>query len=141
MFKVRRVSKLTRIVGAILSCRWLPPQKEPLIISCGDAEQSTRRKSGFRRPANFLSIALALVLVSPIPTDKAQAYCIPGPGDRPETGLQGAVPFEERQPPLGFQGFWCGARKVGQHALFDRGSYDAIDGGNIRVRQPDSKPH
>jgi hypothetical protein len=130
MFKVRRVSKLTRIVGAILSCRWLPPQKEPLIISCGDAEQSTRRKSGFRRPANFLSIALALVLVSPIPTDKAQAYCIPGPGDRPETGLQGAVPFEERQPPLGFQGFWCGARKVGQHALFDRGSY----GDTLQIR-------
>jgi hypothetical protein len=127
MFKVRRVSKLVRIVGAIWSCRY---QNEPPIVSCGDAEQPTRSKSGFRRPASFLSIALAFVLLCPITADRAQAYCIPGPGDRPETGLQGAVPFEERQPPLGFQGFWCGARKVGQHALFDRGSY----GDTLQIR-------
>lgn len=81
---------------------------------------SRSRLSGF-----FLGIAMAMLLLSPIAAHKARAesFCVPGPGDRPETGLQGQVPFAERQPPLGFQGFWCGARKVGQHALFNRGSY------------------
>jgi hypothetical protein len=82
-------------------------------------------KSGFRRQANFLWIALALVLLFPIAADKAQAesFCIPGLGDRPETGVNGGVPGFERQPPDGFQGFWCGVRKVGQHALYNRGSF------------------
>ena len=48
------------------------------------------------------------------------------PGERPETGIWGGVPGFERQPPLGFQGFWCGAVKVGQHALFDRGSFGDV---------------
>jgi len=82
-------------------------------------------KSRFRRPANFLSIAFALMLLSPITPDKAQgeSFCVPGPEDRPETGINGGVPGFERQPPDGFQGFSCGARKVGQHALYNRGSF------------------
>jgi hypothetical protein len=54
----------------------------------------------------------------------SQAEC--QPGERPETGIWGGVPGFERQPPLGFQGFWCGAVKVGQHALFDRGSFGDV---------------
>jgi hypothetical protein len=82
-------------------------------------------ESGFRRQANFLGVALALVLLFPIVPDNVQAesFCIPGPEDRPETGVHGGVPGFERQPPDGFQGFWCGARKVGQHALYNRGSF------------------
>lgn len=82
-------------------------------------------KSRLRRQANFLAIALAIVLLFPIAGDKAQAesFCIPGPRDRPETGLQRGVASSERQPPDGFLGFWCGARKVGQHALYNRGSF------------------
>src|SRR5499433_220890 len=82
-------------------------------------------KGGFHRTANFLRIVLALTLLCSVTADKAQAAssCIPGPGDRPETGVNGGVPGFERQPPDGFQGFWCGVRKVGQHALYNRGSF------------------
>jgi hypothetical protein len=82
-------------------------------------------KNRFRRRVNLPGIALTFTLLFAIAADKAQAesFCIPGPGDRPETGLQGGVPSSERQPPDGFQGFWCGARKVGQHALYNRGSF------------------
>jgi len=82
-------------------------------------------KSRFRIQGNFLGIALAIVLLFLIAADKAQgeSFCIPGPEDRPETGVNGGVPGFERQPPDGFQGFSCGARKVGQHALYNRGSF------------------
>jgi hypothetical protein len=85
-------------------------------------------KSGFRRQASFLGIALAVALLLPFAANKAQAesFCIPGPGDRPETGVHGGVPGLERQPPDGFQGFQCGARKVGQHALYNRGSFGDV---------------
>jgi hypothetical protein len=85
----------------------------------------TLAKSGFCKQAIFLRIALAIALLSPLTANEAEAesFCVPGPGDRPETGLQGGVPGSERQPPDGFQGFWCGAQKVGQHALYNRGSF------------------
>lgn len=78
-----------------------------------------------RAPVNFLGIGLAMALLSPFAAQeaKAESFCIPGPGDRPETGVHGGVPGFERQPPNGFQGFWCGARKVGQHALYNRGAF------------------
>jgi len=81
--------------------------------------------SGLRRHGNFLELALAMALLSPLAANRAQAesFCVPGPGDRPEPGLQGGVLLSERQPPDGFQGHWCGARKVGQHALYNRGSF------------------
>ena len=55
----------------------------------------------------------------------AESACVPGPGDQPETGLQGEVPLSVRQPPNGFQGFWCGMNKVGQNTLLNRGEYGA----------------
>lgn len=71
---------------------------------------------------------LALALVSPFAAQQAQAvsYCVPGPGDRPETGLQGATTEAEMMAPGGFQGHWCGARRVGQHALYNRGSFGDV---------------
>ena len=69
--------------------------------------------------------AFAIAFASFFAADHAQAVsaCVPGPGDRPEPGLQGAVSLEERTAPGGFQGHWCGMRLVGGHTLWDRGSY------------------
>jgi hypothetical protein len=84
-----------------------------------------RTRSGLRGRVEFFGVALAIVMLFPLSVKEANAesFCIPGPGDRPETGVHGGVPGFERQPPDGFQGFWCGARKVGQHALYNRGSF------------------
>src|SRR4029453_5022389 len=78
-----------------------------------------------RRHFDFLATALAVVVLSFVAGGEAQAvsFCPPGPGDVPETGLQGSLSLADRTRPGGFQGQWCGARKVAQHALFDRGSY------------------
>ena len=48
------------------------------------------------------------IAVSALAANAAQAvsFCVPGPGDRPEPGLQGAVSLEERTAPGGFQGHW-----------------------------------
>ncbi|HYT96235.1 MAG TPA: hypothetical protein VEO36_02845 [Casimicrobiaceae bacterium] len=83
--------------------------------------QSRRLRSRGR----ILALASALLLLSPLTANVAKAVsdCTPGPGDRPELGLQGSVLIEERTAPGGFQGHWCGARLVGAHNLFDRGSY------------------
>lgn len=74
--------------------------------------------------ASWSAFVLALLLLSPLAAHKARAesFCVPGPEDRPEA-IQGGVLGSERQPPDGFQGHWCGARKVGQHALYNRGSF------------------
>jgi len=85
--------------------------------------------SGFHKQRDtLLGAALAVALLSPLAADKAQAetFCVPGPGDRPETGVHGGVPGFEREPPDGFQGFQCGARRVGQHALYNRGSFGDV---------------
>ncbi|MFT3820192.1 MAG: hypothetical protein QM750_21695 [Rubrivivax sp.] len=51
--------------------------------------------------------------------------CEPGPGDQPEPGVNGHIPLSAMYPasPDGFQGYWCGARKVAQHTLFNRGAF------------------
>jgi hypothetical protein len=53
-------------------------------------------------------IALPDSFVSPVP----KAVC--GPGDRPETGLQGQVPMALRLQPAGFQGFSCNLQLLAQ---------------------------
>jgi hypothetical protein len=70
-------------------------------------------------------LTLAVSVLGVADQAQAQSACIPGPGDQPETGLQGEVPTSVRQPPNGFQGFWCGMDKVGQNVLFNRGIYGA----------------
>lgn len=71
------------------------------------------------------------VAAEPIPARKID-YCEAGPGDQPETGLRGGLPLTEMSPTgvvsgaganVTFKGFWCGARKVAQHKLFDRGAF------------------
>lgn len=81
-----------------------------------------------RKPRNIVLgslFALAVPVLGATDQAHAQSACIPGPGDQPETGLQGEVPNSVRVPPNGFQGFWCGMDKVGQNVLFNRGIYGA----------------
>jgi hypothetical protein len=81
-----------------------------------------------RKPRNVTLGAVFVLAVSALgPPDQvhARSACVPGPGDQPETGLQGEVPSSARQPPNGFQGFWCGLDKVGQNVLYNRGIYGA----------------
>jgi len=84
-----------------------------------------------RTRKGLLGAALALALLCPIglqaqgipPGTNPGSACVPGPGDRPETDINGGVPLADNLPPNFFQGFWCGARKIGQHALYNRGSF------------------
>lgn len=69
--------------------------------------------------------ALAVSALGVTDQAHAQSACVPGPGDQAESGLQGEVPSSARQPPNGFQGFWCGIDKVGQNVLYNRGIYGA----------------
>lgn len=73
------------------------------------------------RPAWRLLAGLAVLLCTQ--AAHAVSFCTPGPGDRPETGLQGSISAADRNGPDGFQGFWCGVSKVAQHTLFNRGSF------------------
>src|SRR5262245_43079084 len=54
------------------------------------------------------SIADQELFFAPVP----KAVC--GPGDRPETGLQGQVPIALRMQAGGFQGFSCNMQLIGQ---------------------------
>lgn len=79
--------------------------------------------------------ALAVAMLSHFAATGAQAQstpyvtpprlCVPGPGDRPEPGVNGHIPLSAMYPasPDGFQGYWCGVRKVAQHTLFNRGAF------------------
>jgi len=75
-----------------------------------------------------LGLALAAALLSPIAAQQVQAesFCIPGPGDRPETTLQGGLKVTERDVEGGFQGQWCGMRQVGHEPLSLRGSFGDV---------------
>jgi len=82
---------------------------------------------------------LAVVMLSHFAATgaQAQAYvtpptlCEPGPGDRPEPGVNGHIPLSAMFPanPDGFQGYWCGVRKVAQHTLFNRGAF-----GDLQIK-------
>src|SRR5437879_2258056 len=54
------------------------------------------------------NIADQELFFGPVP----KAVC--GPGDRPETGLQGQVPASERAQPGGFQGWSCNLQLIAQ---------------------------
>src|SRR5437762_2108786 len=54
------------------------------------------------------SIADQELFFAPVP----KAVC--GPGDKPETGLQGQVPIALRMQPGGFQGFSCNLQLLAQ---------------------------
>lgn len=77
------------------------------------------------RANNVLGAACAAALLS-LFAGEALAYCVPGPDDKPEQGLQGATLRSELNAPGGFQGHHCGVRDVGQEPLGLRGSFGDI---------------
>src|SRR5712671_2814298 len=92
----------------------------------------TNRSDALSR-ASWAALALALLLLSPLAAHKARAesFCVPGPQDRPETAMQGALTLAEREVAGGFQGQWCGARLVGHNPLLaqtglPRGSFGDV---------------
>lgn len=90
------------------------------------------------------ALAVALLSQFAAPLAHAQGYvtpprlCEPGPGDKPE-GVNGHIPkaamYDATTNPDGFQGYWCGVRKVAQHNLFNRGAFGDLQfkvSGNSR---------
>ena len=66
------------------------------------------------------AVAVLALLLAPPPAAQAKsarARC--GPGDKPETALQGQIPRALQLE--GFEGFSCGLRLVGQNTVNDRG--------------------
>ncbi|NML44235.1 hypothetical protein HHL11_10775 [Ramlibacter sp. G-1-2-2] len=80
-----------------------------------------------------------VVTAPPAVDDQALAYvapprlCEPGPGDQAEPGVNGHIPksamYDTTANPDGFKGYWCGARKVAQHTLFNRGAF-----GDLQIK-------
>lgn len=75
------------------------------------------------RPSRHL---LACVLLAALPlAAQAESFCVPGPGDRPESGLHGSIAQAELDAGP-FQGQWCGMRQVGHEPLALRGSFGDV---------------
>lgn len=70
------------------------------------------------RSGVLLALLGSLVVVPVVPA-AAGSPAICGPGDVPETGLQGQVPRAVQL--AGFEGFRCGLELVGQNTIRDRG--------------------
>ena len=77
----------------------------------------------------FHKALLTAALLAPL---AAHAYCVPGPGDRPETALgpdgkvlQGGLAMSKLEAGP-FQGEWCGMREVGHEPLALRGSFGDV---------------
>src|ERR1051325_10155949 len=74
------------------------------------------------------ALALGLFFLSPFtsPAALAESFCVPGPGDIPETTLQGGLTNDKLNAPGGFQGEQCGMRRVGYEPLGLRGSFGDV---------------
>lgn len=77
-------------------------------------------KSSLFVPGGVLALALAFPFAV-----QAESFCVPGPGDRPETGLHGSISQAELDAGP-FQGQWCGMRSVGHEPLGLRGSFGDV---------------
>ncbi len=71
-----------------------------------------------------LLLACAVLAALPLAA-QAESFCVPGPGDRPETGLHGSVAQAELDAGP-FAGQWCGMRHVGHEPLALRGSFGDV---------------
>jgi len=78
--------------------------------------------------AGLCAVALGLLSLSQFAAREAfaESFCVPGPGDKPETTLQGGLTTAKRDAPGGFQGEQCGLRQVGHEPLALRGSFGDI---------------
>jgi hypothetical protein len=77
------------------------------------------------KKASVMGTALGLALLLPA-VAQAESFCVPGPGDVPETTLQGGLTTAKRDAPGGFQGEQCGMRQVGHEPLGLRGSFGDV---------------
>src|ERR1044071_4061950 len=80
-------------------------------------------------------LALGLLFVSPFTTPDAlaESFCVPGPGDVPETTLQGGLTTAKRNVAGGFQGEQCGMRQVGNNLLLNEQSRRRGSFGDVQV--------
>jgi hypothetical protein len=85
-----------------------------------------RRMSCRRAALPSLAFATVLLFSFAAHTAHAESFCVPEPGDRPETSLQGGLTVAERDVPGGFQGQSCGIRQVGHEPLGLRGSFGDV---------------
>jgi hypothetical protein len=76
-------------------------------------------------PKVALGAALSAVVLLFAGQAAAESFCKPGPGDRPETGLQGSLP-QALLDAGSFEGQWCGMRQVGHEPLALRGSFGDV---------------
>lgn len=88
-----------------------------MLISRLRTDGSTLRPRQSRPHLLIVALIASLLSVAPASGANDKADC--GPGDRPETGLQGQISREEQL--AGFEGFRCGLRLVGQNTINDRG--------------------
>src|SRR5688572_19651983 len=100
----------------------------PIAMRATTSRSSPMKNSFSRGGAKTMlkktSLLAALALLSPAAL--AASFCIPGPGDVPETTLQGGLTTAKRDAPGGFQGEQCGLRQVGHEPLGLRGSFGDI---------------
>src|SRR6476620_4712737 len=89
-----------------------------------------RHRGTYVKQATLLAVALSCVALSSMGADSLQDKRTPkadeelffgtvpkavcGPGDKPETALQGQVPIAMRLQPGGFQGFSCNLQLLAQ---------------------------
>ena len=89
-----------------------------LIAACGGGDKGTSPPPVDDQP---------LAYVTP------SRLCEPGPGDKPEPGVNGHIPksamYDATTNPDGFQGYSCGVRKVAQHTLYNRGAF-----GDLQIK-------
>jgi hypothetical protein len=80
-------------------------------------------------------LTAALLLCSPFAarSARAESFCTPGPGDRPETVMQGGLSLAERSVAGGFQGQWCGAREVGHNLLLNEAGLPRGSFGDVQL--------
>lgn len=77
-----------------------------------------------RHTCQVVGSGLACALLIPFAA-QAESFCVPGPDDRPETGLHGSISQAELDAGP-FQGQWCGMRAVGHEPLALRGSFGDV---------------
>lgn len=84
-------------------------------------------------PAGAASDKPAAKAPKELPYITPPRLCAPGPGDQAEPGVNGHIPKSAMYDPVtnpdGFQGYWCGARKIAQHTLFGRGAF-----GDLQIK-------
>lgn len=109
---MRQPTKANLLFVASLACALL-------IAACGSGDDDAQA------PSDVTSVTPEYVT--------PPRLCQAGPGDQGEPGVNGHIPksamYDAATNPDGFQGYWCGTRKVAQHTLFGRGAF-----GDLQIK-------